>query len=96
MLYQHNKLMPDFIYLISSISTSMPCVAAPVTYSDLKPFFANPENKKKAYAPAPNATIQQAHAVFIVGYDNDKEFYIVKNSWGREWADGGFFRVSCI
>lgn len=31
------------------------------------------------------------HAVVVVGYDaND---YIVKNSWGQKWGDGGFFRV---
>jgi C1A family cysteine protease len=31
------------------------------------------------------------HAVLIVGYDDAKECVIVRNSWGSEWADKGYF-----
>jgi len=33
------------------------------------------------------------HAVAIVGYDNDNEYWICKNSWGRSWGENGFFRI---
>ena len=37
------------------------------------------------------------HAVVVVGYDHDDEtgldFWIVRNSWGPEWGDGGYFRI---
>ena len=31
------------------------------------------------------------HAVAVVGYDNQKRVLIVRNSWGTEWGDKGYF-----
>eukprot|EP01071_Lankesteria_metandrocarpae_P007867 Lankesteria_metandrocarpae@DN4804_c0_g1_i1.p1 len=37
------------------------------------------------------------HAVLAVGYDTDAEtgedYYIVQNSWGESWGDGGFIKL---
>jgi hypothetical protein len=35
------------------------------------------------------ATVRGGHAIAIVGYTADKRF-IVRNSWGTSWGDGGF------
>ncbi|KAK0419455.1 hypothetical protein QR680_014154 [Steinernema hermaphroditum] len=40
---------------------------------------------------------QLDHAVLVVGYGTDPvegDFWIVKNSWGTEWADGGYIRMA--
>lgn len=30
------------------------------------------------------------HAILIVGWDDSKNSYIVKNSWGKDWGENGF------
>jgi len=37
--------------------------------------------------------IAGGHAVSIVGYDNNEEYWICKNSWGSTWGENGFFRI---
>lgn len=44
------------------------------------------QGKLDTYQPA---TVRGGHAVCIVGYTADKRF-IVRNSWGKGWGDGGF------
>jgi hypothetical protein len=34
------------------------------------------------------------HAMLVVGFDDSQACWIVKNSWGTAWADGGFVRVA--
>ena len=40
--------------------------------------------------PDTNEQLQGGHAVLAVGYDDNKETFIVRNSWGPEWADKGY------
>jgi len=34
------------------------------------------------------------HAILIVGYNDDDQCFIVKNSWDKGWGEGGFFRIA--
>jgi C1A family cysteine protease len=41
----------------------------------------------------PDCYYEGGHAVLIVGYDDEEEFFIVKNSWGTGWGESGYFRI---
>eukprot|EP00877_Chromochloris_zofingiensis_P008315 jgi/Chrzof1/3737/Cz13g07030.t1 len=62
--------------------------------SEFRDFFSNTANKNKVYKPGPTTHFEEGHAVVLVGYNNDEEYWVVKNSWGPGWADGGFFKVA--
>jgi len=33
------------------------------------------------------------HAVLAVGYDDGSQRFMVRNSWGAEWGQGGYFSI---
>jgi len=41
-----------------------------------------------------SGSAEGGHAVSIVGYDDASRVWIVRNSWGPEWGEKGFVRVS--
>ena len=41
--------------------------------------------------PSPDERMIGGHAVMAVGYDDAKEQFIVRNSWGDSWGDHGYF-----
>lgn len=41
--------------------------------------------------PKPDESLLGGHAVMVVGYDDTKEHFIVRNSWGASWGDKGYF-----
>uniref|UniRef100_A0A383VXT3 LysM domain-containing protein n=1 Tax=Tetradesmus obliquus TaxID=3088 RepID=A0A383VXT3_TETOB len=63
---------------------------------DFKAFSNKSGNAKAVYAPAKGAELSEMHAVAIVGYHGAGTadgYWICLNSWGKDWADGGLFRV---
>ena len=34
------------------------------------------------------------HAVLLVGYDDTEQAWIIKNSWGADWGDQGYIKIS--
>jgi C1A family cysteine protease len=40
-----------------------------------------------------HSSLAGGHAIVIVGYDSNEQYWIVKNSWGASWGEGGYFRI---
>ena len=56
--------------------------------------FESDEVAKTGLVPMPDTETEQCqggHAVLIVGYDYNKRLYKVRNSWGEDWGDKGYF-----
>lgn len=56
--------------------------------------FESDEVAKTGIMPMPNVNTEAiigGHAVMGVGYDDAKQAVLVRNSWGPEWGQGGYF-----
>jgi hypothetical protein len=56
--------------------------------------FESPEVAQTGIVPMPNLFTDEClggHAVFVCGYDDTKQHWIVRNSWGTQWGDNGYF-----
>jgi C1A family cysteine protease len=43
--------------------------------------------------PEPRESSLGGHAVLVVGYNKKTERFLVKNSWGPSWGQGGYFTL---
>jgi C1A family cysteine protease len=41
--------------------------------------------------PAPDEQVLGGHAVLCVGYNRSNQMFTVRNSWGKDWGDHGYF-----
>lgn len=53
-----------------------------------KSFYGNTNGVIKDETPS-----KDYHMVTIVGYSDANSTYLIRNSWGKEWGDGGYCRV---
>jgi C1A family cysteine protease len=43
--------------------------------------------------PSETDTYEGGHAVMLVGYDLHAGTFLVRNSWGKEWGQDGYFTI---
>ncbi|KAJ1448925.1 hypothetical protein M885DRAFT_537505 [Pelagophyceae sp. CCMP2097] len=57
--------------------------------------FETPDVSQTGKMPMPQAEDKQlgGHAVCCVGYSDADECFIVRNSWGADWGQAGYFRM---
>ena len=57
--------------------------------------FESPEVAKSGVAPMPGPSEQVVggHAVLAVGYNEAKQTFLVRNSWGTGWGQKGYFTI---
>jgi len=95
--YQNVKWTIQSYQRISGITrikedlVSGPIVACFYVYADFGNFFSN--NPTGVYHYNGIDTLVGGHAVVIVSYNEDEQYWLCKNSWGENWADNGYFRI---
>jgi Papain family cysteine protease len=62
-----------------------PLVVGFEVYSDFYGWSGN-----TPYMKSPSATAEGSHIMLAIGYDDHLKCWIVKNSWGPTWGNGGF------
>lgn len=57
--------------------------------------FMSNEVATTGVVPLPSKTekLQGGHAIDLIGYSDQTERFIVRNSWGTEWGNKGFFTI---
>ena len=80
----------DFTAVKNALATNRPVVVGFNVYSS----FESASVARTGLMPYPNTrteTLLGGHAVCLVGYDDSKNYFIARNSWGTGWGDHGYF-----
>lgn len=73
---------------------------APICINNSKSLLSGIENglqhHKRGTYYEPKCSTKTNHCILAVGYGTDKngDYYIVKNSWGTTWGEGGYFKMA--
>ena len=86
---QYLSVTPTLNNIKSSLTLGYPVVFGFTVYSS----FMDDSVAKTGIVPMPKSSdsIEGGHAVLMVGYDDSKNWFIIRNSWGDEWGDKGYF-----
>ena len=88
-LYQ--RVVRDLIQMKGCLASGYPFVFGFSVY----PSFESQEVAQTGHTPMPQhgENLLGGHAVMAVGYDDDNQWFIVRNSWGTGWGMQGYFTL---
>jgi C1A family cysteine protease len=71
----------------TALATIGPVVGGMAVYND---FFSYTNG---VYVKTSGASLAGYHCICVVGYDENQQCWIIKNSWGKGWGEGGFGKI---
>lgn len=85
--YSRLTSLDDMLHCISS---GYPFVYGMSVYAPFEEL-----NGRNYVLPMPKKTDEYlgGHALCVVGYDQSKKYFIVRNSWGNDWGQSGYFML---
>ena len=88
-LYQ--RLTPIANQLKGCLASGYPFVFGFTVYDS----FESPQVARAGHVgmPKPNEQVVGGHAVVAVGYDDAKQWFLIRNSWGARWGLSGCFTL---
>jgi len=84
----YKKVVQSEHHIKSVLNMEFPIVFGISVYES----FESENVKKTGIVPLPdkNEKLLGGHAIVLVGYDNDKQMFIFRNSWGNDWGENGY------
>ena len=86
---KYHRLTQQLSHLKDSLEEGYPFVFGFVVYESFETEEVN--NTGKMIMPGDKDKPLGGHAVMAVGYDDEEEVFIIRNSWGTDWGDKGYF-----
>lgn len=85
----HLSSMPE---LLKCLASGFPVVGGIMVFTG-ENGLEGPKAKRTGWVAMPDFNDHPigGHAILLVGYHMKKEYFIVRNSWGPEWGDEGYF-----
>lgn len=86
---QVKNIENDIYSMKNALAQGYPFVVGILIYKS----FESIEVAKTGMVPMPshNEELLGGHAVVCVGYDDERKLWIMRNSWGIDWGDNGYF-----
>jgi len=86
---QVENINNDIFQMKNNLANGNPFVVGIAVYSS----FESVKVAKTGMVPMPTVkdTLLGGHAIVCVGYDDSKQVWIMRNSWGTSWGDKGYF-----
>lgn len=86
---KYMRVRQDLNQLKGTLAMGIPVVFGFTVYDS----FESPTVAKTGIVPmpGPDEGVLGGHAVILVGYDDAKKMFIVRNSWGTKWGLKGYF-----
>lgn len=85
----YQRLIPSLAQFRGCLAAGYPFVFGFTVYDSLYDQAGNP--KTVVPLPSGNDVVEGGHAVMAVGYDDARSLFIVRNSWGPNVQDQGYF-----
>jgi C1A family cysteine protease len=87
----YHRIVQDLDQLKGCLAAGFPFVFGFTVYSDFESEAV--AKSGEAQLPTPGEQVLGGHAVLAAGYDDSTGRFLVRNSWGASWGQGGYFTL---
>jgi C1A family cysteine protease len=86
----YQRLTPTLAQLRGCLAEGLPFVFG---FSVYESFFEPGTHRQRVVVPVPSQgeVVLGGHAVMCVGYEDDRQLFLARNSWGPNQGEGGYF-----